>query len=147
MKPSNKLIDIIKECEGYRGDAYQDVVGVCTIGYGTTRINGEKVTLGMTCTKEEAEQYIFDEVDPMAERVTAMVKVEINQNQFDALCDFCYNLGTGSLAGSTLLKKLNAGDYEGAANEFGKWNKAGGKELAGLTKRRALERDLFLQQP
>ena len=68
----------------------------------------------------------------------------VTQNQFDALVSFTYNLGAGNLRSSTLLKKLNAGDYAGAADEFPKWNKAGGKELAGLTRRRNAERDLFL---
>lgn len=146
MQVSKGLIDIIKEMEGFRSESYSDVVGVWTIGYGTTRVNGIKVRPGMKCTKEEAEQYIFDDVDPIAERVTDMVKVPVTQNQFDALCDFAYNLGTGALEKSTLMKKLNAGDYDGAANEFDKWVYAGGKKLNGLVRRRALEKSLFLQK-
>lgn len=145
MIPSQAVVDLIKEMEGFRSEAYSDVVGVWTIGYGTTRVNGSKVVQGMKCTEQEAEQYVFDELTPVAQRVTDMVKVPVNQNQFDALCDFCYNLGTGSLHESTLLKKLNAGDYDGAANEFAKWNQAGGKVLPGLVKRRELERQLFIK--
>jgi lysozyme len=76
--------------------------------------------------------------------VNKLVTYTINQNQFDALVDFSFNLGLGNLGSSTLLKKLNAGDIKGAAEEFLRWDKAGGKVLAGLTKRRKAERDLFL---
>jgi GH24 family phage-related lysozyme (muramidase) len=78
--------------------------------------------------------------------VNRLVTVEINQNQFDALVDFTFNLGSGALAGSTLLKKLNAGDYEGAANEFKRWNHVNGKPSKGLTRRRAAEEKMFLGQ-
>jgi lysozyme len=146
MTPSKNVIDIIKQMEGFRNKSYQDVVGVWTVGYGSTRINGKPVSLGMTCTEEEAVQYILDELSPVAERITKMVTVPLTQNQFDSLCDFAYNLGSGALQGSTLMKRLNLKDYEGAANEFAKWNKAGGKVLNGLVKRRELERKLFLSQ-
>ena len=146
MNPSKDVVELIKEFEGFRAQSYSDVVGVWTIGYGTTRVHGNKVVPGMVCTREEAEEYLYDELEPVAERISAMVKVPLTQNQFDALCSFSYNLGTGALQSSTLLRKLNAGDYNGSANEFPKWDHAGGKKVAGLTRRREAERNLFTKQ-
>ena len=145
MNPSKDVVELIKTFEGFRSQSYSDVVGVWTIGYGSTRVHGNKVVPGMVCTVDEAEEYLYDELEPVAVRISDMVKVNLTQNQFDALCSFAYNLGTGALQNSTLLRKINAGDYNGAANEFAKWNQAGGKVLPGLVKRRELERQLFLK--
>ena len=98
----------------------------------------------MTITPATADSLLSSGVVQYEKGVTGLVKVAVNQNQFDALVDFAYNLGVNALAGSTLLKKLNAGDFAGAADEFPKWNKAGGKVLKGLVRRRAAERSLFL---
>lgn len=145
MRASENGINLIKQFEGCRLTAYQDSVGVWTIGYGWTQpVDGKPVAKGMTITQQKANQLLTEGVAQYENGVTNLVTVPLNQNQFDALVDFAYNLGVNALKGSTLLKKINAGDYAGAANEFRKWNKAGGKELAGLTRRREAEKSLFL---
>lgn len=145
MQVSNNGINLIKQFEGCKLTAYQDSVGVWTIGYGWTQpVDGKSVAKGMTITQKKANDLLTEGVAQYEKGVTNLVTVPVNQNQFDALVDFAYNLGVNALKGSTLLRKLNAGDYAGAANEFPKWNKAGGKELAGLTRRREAEKFLFL---
>lgn len=145
MRVSNNGLNLIKGFEGCRLAAYQDSVGVWTIGYGWTQaVDGKPVAKGMTITQQKADDLLKQGVIQYESGVHGLVTVQLNQNQFDALVDFTYNLGVNALKGSTLLKKLNAGDYAGAANEFPKWNKAGGKELAGLTRRREAEKSLFL---
>ncbi|WP_279204570.1 lysozyme [Obesumbacterium proteus] len=145
MRASENGIRLIKQFEGCRLTAYQDSVGVWTIGYGWTQpVDGKPVGEGVTITQQKANQLLTEGVAQFEKGVNSLVTVSLNQNQFDALVDFVYNLGVNALKGSTLLKKLNAGDYAGAANEFTKWNKAGGKELAGLTRRREAEKSLFL---
>lgn len=137
-------IDLIKRYEGFRPQAYQDSVGVWTIGYGTTRINGQPVTQGMTITQDQALQLAQQEANKLWSQIEQVVKVPINDNQMNALVDFAYNLGFNALKTSTLMKKLNASDFTGAANEFGRWVYAGGKVLPGLVKRREAEKQLFL---
>ncbi|WP_426762560.1 lysozyme [Hafnia paralvei] len=145
MRASENGINLIKKFEGCRLTAYQDSVGVWTIGYGWTQpVDGKPVGKGMTITQQKADDLLKQGVIQYEAGVYGLVTVQLNQNQYDALVDFAYNLGVNALKGSTLLKKLNAGDYAGAANEFTKWNKAGGKELAGLTRRREAEKSLFL---
>ncbi|WP_435952723.1 lysozyme [Dryocola sp. BD626] len=145
MKISTDGINLIKQFEGCRLTAYQDSVGVWTIGYGWTQpVDGRPVSKGMAITQQKANELLSEGVVQYENGVTSLVSVPVNQNQFDALVDFAYNLGVNALKGSTLLRKLNASDYAGAANEFPKWNKAGGKELAGLTRRREAEKSLFL---
>ncbi|WP_208952189.1 lysozyme [Rahnella sp. ChDrAdgB13] len=145
MQTSQKGLELIKHFEGCELTAYQDSVGVWTIGYGWTQpVNGVPVGAGMTITQSVADELLVTGVVQYEQGVSRLVAVPLNQNQFDALVDFAYNLGVSALAGSTLLKKLNAGDYVGAADEFLRWNKAGGKVLSGLTRRRAAERELFL---
>lgn len=140
MKTSANGRKLIQQFEGCREKAYQDCVGVWTIGYGHTG----NVKAGQVISKEEADRLLSQDLVKFESGVEKNVKVALTQNQFDALVSFCYNLGVGSLQKSTLLKKLNAGDYKGAAEEFLKWNKAGGKVLTGLVRRRELERQLFL---
>lgn len=137
-------VDFIKEFEGYSDKAYEDIVGVWTIGYGTTLIDGEKVQPGMTCTEDEACAWLEQDVQDYLDRVAPFIRVDLTQNQVDSLASFAYNLGVGALTKSTLLKKLNAGDIEGAGDEFLRWDKAGGKKVKGLTRRRVAERDMFL---
>ena len=145
MRASENGINLIKQFEGCRLTAYQDSVGVWTIGYGWTQpVDGKPVGKGMTITQQKANQLLTEGVAQFEKGVNSLVTVSLNQNQFDALVDFAYNLGVNALKGSTLLRKINTGDYAGAANEFTKWNKAGGKELAGLTRRREAEKSLFL---
>ena len=147
MKISSRGLDLIKEFEGLSLKPYLDVVNVPTIGWGNTYYpDGKKVTLNDKPIDElkanELLEYIANK--DFGSFVSKVVKVPLNQNQFDALVSFAYNVGNGSLQNSTLLKKLNSGDYQGASNEFLKWNKSGGKVLNGLTKRREKERALFL---
>lgn len=146
LKVSSNYVKLVKESEAFVPHVYLDQVGVATIGYGTTRYpNGKKVVLGDPDIDEAtAVEYLLVETADIEQHLNEIVKVSINQNQFDALADFCYNLGWPALRGSTLLRKLNAGDYVGAKAEFGKWVNAGGKPAAGLIKRRAKEAALFL---
>lgn len=143
MKISNTGINLICGFEGLRLKAYDDGVGVWTIGYGTTVINGVKVKKGDTCTIEQAKSYMAQDLKKFESAVNTAVKVPLNQNQFDALVSLTYNIGTGAFKDSTLLKKLNAKDYKGAAAQFDRWNKGGGKVMQGLVNRRAKERNLF----
>lgn len=145
MKISKKGIALIKEFEGFRSNAYIDAVGIWTIGYGTIKVNGRPVVKGMTCTEEQAVTWLEEEVnDKIIPWLKANVKVTLTQGKIDALSSFCYNLGCGALGKSTLLKKLNNGNYDEAANEFTKWVYAGGDVLPGLVKRRNKEKQVFL---
>ena len=131
--------DLLKFFEGCELVAYQDSVGVWTIGYGHTK----GVKPGMTITQEEAEQMLESELVEYEGYVTKYVTVPLTQNQFDALVVWVYNLGPTNFRNSTLLKKLNSGDYTAAGKEIERWNKAGGKVLNGLVKRREAEANLF----
>ena len=144
MKISNNGLNLIKQFEGLRLNAYDDGVGVWTIGYGTIKYpNGTLVKKGDKITQTQADQYIANDVATFERAVNMLVNVPLNQNQFDALVSFTYNLGATNLSASTLLKKLNSKDYKGAAAEFPKWNKAGGKVMTGLVRRRKAEMELF----
>ena len=145
MQTSEKGIALIKQFEGCKLTAYQDSVGVWTIGYGWTKpVDGKPIRAGMTIKQETAERLLKTGLVSYESDVSRLVKVGLTQGQFDALVSFTYNLGARSLSTSTLLRKLNAEDYAGAADEFLRWNKAGGKVLNGLTRRREAERALFL---
>ncbi|MBJ9631523.1 lysozyme [Citrobacter freundii] len=145
MQTSEKGIALIKQFEGCKLTAYQDSVGVWTIGYGWTQpVDGKPIRAGMTIKQETAERLLKTGLVSYESDVSRLVKVGLTQGQFDALVSFTYNLGARSLSTSTLLRKLNAGDCAGAADEFMRWNKAGGKVLNGLTRRREAERALFL---
>lgn len=144
-KVSQQCIDLIKRFEGFKAKPYLCPAGVPTIGYGSTRdTDGKPITLQHPpITEAQAKALMMATLVNYENAVNRYVKVELNQNQFDALVDFAYNAGTKALLTSTLLKKLNAGDYDGASNEFLKWVHADGRALAGLVKRRNAERDLF----
>lgn len=145
MQTSDKGIALIKQFEGCKLTAYQDSVGVWTIGYGWTQpVDGKQVRAGMAIKQETAERLLKTGLVSYESDVSRLVKVGLTQGQFDALVSFAYNLGARSLSTSTLLRRINAGDYAGAADEFLRWNKAGGKVLNGLTRRREAERALFL---
>ena len=139
MKTSPKGISLIKEFEGLSLDAYLCSAGVLTIGYGHTG----GVQKGDKITAKKAEELLQDDLKKFENGVLRLVRVPLNQNQFDALVSFAFNLGVGNLGKSTLLRKLNDRDFKGAAAEFVRWNKAGGRELAGLTRRRNAEAELF----
>ena len=136
---------LIKSHEGFRAEAYVCPAGVVTIGYGTTTINGNSVTLGTKITTDEADQFLEEDLKTFEDAVNNLVRANLNQNQFDALVSFVYNVGVGNFKKSTLLKKLNAGDYSNASSEFLKWNRGGGKVLKGLSNRRKAEQQLFLK--
>ncbi|MDJ0552877.1 MAG: glycoside hydrolase family protein [Microcoleaceae cyanobacterium MO_207.B10] len=149
MEISQNCLNLIKKWEGLYLNAYLDPVGIPTIGYGTTRYpNGQKVRLGERISERDAEAYLRYECSRVAATISPVIKVPVNQNQFDALVSFSYNVGTGAFQGSTLLRKLNQRDYQGAANEFSRWVNGvvnGVKQpLPGLVSRRADEKRLFL---
>lgn len=144
-KTATRGIELIKEFEGCRLTAYKCPAGVWTIGYGHTgTVDGKAVASGMTITAAKATQLLKSDLAKFEAAVNSYVTAPITQNMFDALVSFTYNCGAGALKSSTLLKKLNARDYDGSAAEFPKWNKAGGKVLNGLVRRRERERQLFL---
>jgi lysozyme len=138
-------VDIICGFEGKRLAAYDDGVGVWTIGFGTTVYpNGIKVKKGDTCTEAQAKAYMAHDLKKFESAVNNTVKVPLNQNQFDALVSLAYNIGTNAFSKSTLVKKLNANDIRGAADQFDVWVNAGGKRMQGLVNRRAREKALFI---
>lgn len=144
-KTATRGVELIKEFEGCRLTAYKCPAGVWTIGYGHTgTVDGKAVASGMTITAAKATELLKKDLAKFEAAVNSYVTAPITQNMFDALVSFAYNCGSGALKGSTLLKKLNTKDYDGAAAEFPKWNKAGGKVLKGLVRRRERERQLFL---
>ena len=146
MKTSTGGLAIIKEFEGLRLTSYLCQAGIPTIGWGTTKIGGKPVKLGLTITQAQAEEYLKNDVFVFEAAVNILVKRPINQNQFDALVSFCYNLGYGALASSTLLKKVNANPNDiSIRNEFQKWVYGGGKALPGLVRRRNAEADLYFK--
>jgi len=145
MSVSNKGVDLICEFEGKRLVAYDDGVGVWTIGFGTIKYpSGNRVKKGDTCTLDQAKEYMRHDLIEFEHTVNSSVKVPLNQNQFDALVSLAYNIGSSAFKSSTLVKKLNAGDYQGAADQFNVWVNAGGKRMQGLVNRRDREKLLFL---
>lgn len=140
MRINQEGINLIKSFEGCKLQAYKDIVGIWTIGYGHT---GPEVIQGLSWTQEQADNALVKDLTKFENGVNALAP-NLNANEFSALVVFSYNVGLGALGKSTLLKKLLAGDKVGAADEFLRWNKAGGKEVAGLTRRRIAERALFL---
>lgn len=145
MSVSNKGVDLICEFEGKRLVAYDDGVGVWTIGFGTIKYpNGVRVKKGDTCTLEQAKEYMRHDLIEFEYTVNSSVKVPLNHNQFDALVSLAYNIGSNAFKSSTLVKKLNTGDYQGAADQFNVWVNAGGKRMQGLVNRRDREKLLFL---
>lgn len=144
MKTSNNGRQFIEQYEGLRLKAYKDATGTLTIGYGHTSAAGvPKVTAGMTITQDQADQMLSKDLTGFEQDITNLVKVPLNQNQFDALVSFQYN--TGALGRSSILKALNKGDYQGAAGKLTLYDVSKGKVLPGLTKRRAAEKAMFLR--
>lgn len=146
MKISDKGLELIKEFEGFSATAYLCPAKIPTIGYGNTFWeDGRKVRLGEQISKVKALELLeFVANRDFAQKIYPLIKVEISQNQFDALVSLAYNIGVGAFSSSTLLKKVNAKDFTGASSEFLKWDKASGKALLGLTRRRQREKELFL---
>ncbi|MDR6628390.1 lysozyme [Acinetobacter lwoffii] len=146
MHVSPNGVDLICNFEGLRLSAYDDGVGVWTIGFGTTKYpNGIRVKKGDTCTLDQAKAYMQNDLKAFEQTANTAVKVPLNQNQFDALVSLAYNIGSTAFKNSTLVKRLNEGNYKAAANQFNVWVNAGGKRMQGLVNRRAAERTLFLK--
>lgn len=139
MKFSN--YEHLKRWEGCRLTAYKDIGGIWTIGYGST---GSNVFPGLTITQAEADRLLDQDLVRFEKTVNENVRVPINQNQYDALVSLSYNIGTTAFSRSTVLRRLNEGDYEGAADAILWWNKVKGKVIKGLVNRRKAERELFL---
>lgn len=139
MLPSQGCYNLIKKWEGFSSKAYKCPAGVWTIGYGHTATARQ----GMSITRVEAELLLQKDVSHFAKAVNNLVTIEVNQNQFDALVSFTYNIGVNAFTNSTLLKNLNSGAYHLAAKQFDRWVYAGQTKLAGLVTRRREERELF----
>lgn len=146
---SKNGVVLIKHFEGFSATKYDDGVGVMTIGYGHAIKKGE--VFDKPISMQEAEAILIKDLATVDVAISKWVTVPLNQNQYDAIGSFIFNLGTGNFAGSTLLKKLNAKDYEGASKEFIRWNKGRVKgvlvEMPGLTRRRLAEQKLFTTGP
>ena len=140
MNTSKKGKALIKKHEGCRLKAYKCPAGVLTIGYGHTN----NVRLDDVLTQDEAEKLLDIDINIKEKELNKLIKVSVTQNQYDALISFVFNLGVGNLKNSTLLRLLNQKNYKGAAQQFDRWVYAGNKVLAGLVKRRAEEKELFL---
>lgn len=135
-------LTLIKSFEGLSLEKYRDAVGKWTIGYGHLILPNENFPQALS--KVEAEDLLRADLGTTERGIHRLVTVALNQNQFDALVAFAFNVGLGNLQNSTLLRLLNQGQYQEAADQFPRWNKAGGKILAGLTRRRDAERALFM---
>lgn len=141
MKLDRDGREFIEKNEGLKLTAYKDSGGVWTIGVGHV---SKHVHKGMVISKQDADRLFAHDVEWAEQAVNDLVSVNITQHQFTALTDFTFNLGRGALHGSTLLRKLNAGDIAGAANEFKKWMHVNGREDEGVRARRKRDKDLFL---
>lgn len=142
---SEKGYAIIREFEGFEAEAYLDTGGVWTIGFGTIKYpNGQRVKKGDTCTREQAEQWLKNDCKWVDACLDTYVTAKANQNQFDALASFVYNIGETAFAKSTMLTLLNQNNFTAAANQFDRWVFDNGKRITGLANRRAKEKALFL---
>lgn len=140
---NKKTEELIVFYEGERLTSYKDTGGVWTIGVGHTSDEKFKVTKGQTITKEFSRELLRHDLKEAENFVKTLVKVPLNENQYGALVSFTFNLGGGSLKISTLLKKLNAGNYKAIPSELNKWVFDDGVKLAGLIKRRKAEGELW----
>lgn len=135
--------DIVKKFEGLRLDAYQDVGGIWTIGYGSI---GRGVVAGTKWTQEQADAALEHYLEALEGVLDGLIDVPVTEGQRAALTSLAYNIGTAAFASSTLLKLLNAQDYDGAADQFLRWTRVKGRVVSGLVNRRSAERALFLGQ-
>lgn len=141
MKLDQAGIDLIKQFEGFRAFPYLDSAGLLTIGYGHLIKDYESFPHDISI--EEAEGILAKDAQFAVDAVNGLVEVPLNQSQFNALVSFVFNVGVGAFSRSTLLKKLNSGNYQEALSQFRRWNRAGGQVVAGLVNRRKKEADLF----
>lgn len=141
-----KAIALIEEFEGFSATPYLCPAGVPTIGFGDTTWNGKPVSMQQKpITRAQAEEALKKRLAVFQAQLDDCVTMPLNTNQNDALLSFIYNIGIGAFKGSTMRRKLNRGQYALAADEFDKWNRGGGKVLDGLKRRRAAEKQLFLE--
>lgn len=147
MNIGERGLELIKAFEGFKSHPYRDPVGIPTIGYGATYYpDGRRVTLAdKPLSEAEASRLLRHQVTRYGDAIARYAQVPLSQCQFDALTSWCYNVGAENVRTSTLMRRLNEGDYMGAANELLRWNRAGGRVWAGLTRRREAERALFLE--
>lgn len=143
MTYSEAGLKLTESFEGCRLTSYQDSGGIWTLGYG--HVQG--ITEGMTCTQEQAEEWLDEDIQWAERIVNQYVVVQLSQNQFDALVDFVFNIGSGNFVSSSLLEFLNQGSYQSAAQEFPRWDRAAGQVLPGLLRRRQAEQAMFLGLP
>jgi lysozyme len=144
LKTGPKGLALVREFEGCELKAYRDAVGIWTIGYGHTAAAGPPVPkAGMTISATEAEEILKRDLGKYEKTVLDAVRVPLSQEQFDALVSFTFNVGPGNFRSSTLLKRLNSGNYVDVPNQLKRWNKAGGRVLRGLTRRREAEAFLW----
>ena len=136
---SKNGLDLIKQFESLQLKAYKCSANVWTIGYGHTK----NVKEGDRISQDQANCFLMQDLYSVERAIIRLVKVKLNQNQFDALCSLIFNIGISAFNKSTLLAKLNTGDYVGAAEQFGRWNKVNNVVMAGLVRRRQAEEDLF----
>ena len=141
MKMSAAGLDLLKRSEGYRSHTYLDAAGIATIGYGHRLLSQECFANGIT--EAEAEEILLSDLSGAEQAVQRLVRVALTQGQFDALTDLCFNLGAGKLASSTLLKELNAGQYDAARQQLLRWDHVGSQENVGLKVRREAEFQLW----
>jgi lysozyme len=141
---SEKGLSFIALHEGFRSNIYKDAAGLPTIGFGHLLLEGEAEKFKNGITKEQGKELLKSDIAEAERYVNSFVKVSLTQSQFDALVSFVFNIGAGNFRKSTLLRKLNESDYDGASSEFLRWVRAGGKVLLGLQRRRAAERKMFL---
>lgn len=144
MEYSKTGLQLTESFESCRLSAYQDSGGKWTIGWGTTYYpNGKPVQRGDTITQLQADSYIIQKYDDISYFLNRLLLVSVTQQEFDALCDFIYNVGTENFAHSSLLRYINSSNFTEAANEFDKWDHVNGKEVAGLLRRRQAETQEF----
>ena len=144
MDISQQGVDFIKSWESFAGTAYKDVAGFWTIGYGHQIVPGDPYSEYTTMGEDEALGLLARDIQPAVACINHHCAKVLTQNQFDALCAFVYNVGCSAFETSTLLRRLNAGDFAGAAREFTRWDHAGGREVQGLLNRRKAEQALFV---
>ena len=147
MNIGDRGLDLIRAFEGFRAEPYLDAVGVPTIGYGSTYYpDGQRVRLtDPPISEPEARRLMQATLAEFEDGISAALQVDVTQSQFDALVCWAFNVGVSAAQQSTLMHRLNAGDVQGAADQFLRWNRAGGQVLRGLTRRREAERALFLE--
>jgi lysozyme len=150
MRTGKRGLDLIRHFEGFAPRPYTCPAGHCTVGYGEVIHRGpckaQEVAEFVPLTEYDATLRLLKKLEFFEAGVRRLVKVPLTQNQFDALVSFAYNLGLGALEGSTLLRKLNQGDYDAVPGELARWNKAAGEVMPGLVRRREAEGLLWAEQ-